>query len=339
MTVLITGSNGFLGAALVRRMLAHQRRDFSCFVRPGSDHGRLEQVAREAGGVALQVVEGTLTSVEAAARAIGDHDTIVHLAAAPRGQAADIFLNSVVSSKYLVEASLSRPRPPKIVLVSSFGVYGTANLPEGTLLDEGTALEQQPRLRDVYSQAKLRQELLFREYRTKTDYPLVVLRPGVIYGPSGGRLSARIGVQLPGLFLELGGHNALPLTYVDNCAEAIVVAADQAVAIGETYNVLDDDLPDCHQYFLAYQRQVGPIRSVRVPYAALMLGSRWVEAYHRRSGGQLPDVFTPYKTRSMWKGLRYSNEKLKSLTWRPPVSTAEGMRRTFDYFRRLERDG
>jgi len=186
----------------------------------------------------------------------------------------------------------------------------------------------------VYSQAKLRQERLFREYQERHGFPLVVLRPGVIYGPTGGRLSARIGVQLPGLFLELGGHNELPLTYVDNCAEALLVAASSEAAVGQTYNVVDEDRPDCHEYFLAYQRQVEPLRSLRVPYAALLLGARWLAEYHTRSGGQLPDLFTPYKVRSMWKGLTYTNAKLRALGWRQVLGTQEGMSRTFESFRR-----
>ncbi len=339
MKALITGSNGFLGSALVQRLIDHGAGDVYCFVRRGANRARLESIQRQNPNVTVHYVEGTLGSTAQAAKAIEGFDTILHLAAAPNGQPADIFLNSVVCSKHLLEAALAQPTPPKIVLVSSFGVYGTAGRPRGAVLDEHTPLEPNPTARDIYSQAKLRQEQLFWEYRARQGYPLVVLRPGVIYGPTGGRLSGRIGVQLPGLFLELGHRNVLPLSYVDNCAEAIVVAAERPEAVGQVYNVHDDDLPTCHEYFVAFQRAVSPIRSLPVPYPVLLLGSRVVEAYHRYSGGQLPDIFTPYKTRTMWKGQRFSNDKLKSLGWRQVVSTQEGMRRTFEYFAKQERKG
>ena len=140
---------------------------------------------------------------------------------------------------------LRRPRLPKVVLVSSFGVYGTAGIKRGALVDEDTPLEPNPERRDTYSQAKLRQEKLFRAYQERHGFPLVVVRPGVIYGPGGTPISSRVGLTVPGLFLHLGGRNLLPLTYVDNCAEAIVVAGERGASDGQAYNVVDDDLPTC----------------------------------------------------------------------------------------------
>jgi nucleoside-diphosphate-sugar epimerase len=193
-------------------------------------------------------------------------------------------------------------------------------------------MERHPERRDVYSYSKLRQEQLFWEYRERFGFELVVLRPGVIYGPGGGHFSNRVGLSLFGTFLHLGGRNLLPLTYVENCAEAIVVAALHGIS-GEVYNVVDDDLVTSREYLALYKKQVRPMRSVRVPYFVLMWGSRMVEGYSRRSKGQLPAIFTPYKIRAMWGGNTFSNAKLKGIGWRPFVSTREGLGRSFAAFR------
>jgi len=66
-----------------------------------------------------------------------------------------------------------------------------------------------------------------------------------------------------------------------------------------------------------------------MPYAATRLMSRLVEWYSSYSGGQLPAIFTPYKSASMWKGNRFENRKLKALGWKPVVSTEEGLARHF----------
>ena len=66
---------------------------------------------------------------------------------------------------------------------------------------------------------------------------------------------------------------------------------------------------------------------------SLRLASRLVLAYSRWSKGQLPPIFTPYKTASQWKGTRFTNQKLKSLGWRPLVPTDEGLRRAFHHHR------
>jgi nucleoside-diphosphate-sugar epimerase len=173
---------------------------------------------------------------------------------------------------------------------------------------------------------------LFWEYRDRFGLELVVLRPGVIYGPGGGHFSNRVGLSMFGMFLHLGGSNLLPLTYVENCAEAIVVAALSGGA-GEVYNVVDDDLVTSRQYLARYKKSVKAMRSVPVPYFALMWGSRAVEGYSKRSKGQLPAIFTPYKTKAMWGGNRFSNAKLKGIGWRPLVSTHEGLARSFAAFR------
>jgi nucleoside-diphosphate-sugar epimerase len=117
---------------------------------------------------------------------------------------------------------------------------------------------------------------------------------------------------------------------VDNCAEAVRIAASREEAIGGTYNVHDDDLPTCRQYLRQYQRAVRPLRTLSLPYAMTMTLAWLIEWYHVRSQGQLPAFLTPYRVASTWKACRFDNARLKALGWRPRVSTAEGLRRTFE---------
>jgi nucleoside-diphosphate-sugar epimerase len=327
MTALVTGATGFLGGAFVARLLAHDGDRIRALARPGSRTTVLERLA--AGHDRLSLVRGSLNSPEAALAALDDADVVYHLAAGTGGAAADLFLNTVVASKNLLEAMLRRPRPPKLVLVSSFGVYGTAGMRRGALVDEDAPLEPNPERRDLYSQAKLRQEKLFREYRDRYGFSLVVLRPGVIYGPGGTAISSRVGLSVPGLFLHLGGQNALPLTYVDNCAEAIVVAGERSPGDGQAYNVVDDDLPTCADYLRQYQSEVRTLRAVRLPYPFTRALSWLCERYHEHSEGQLPAFFTCYRSATTWGGNRFSNAKLRNLGWQPIVSTEEGLRRNF----------
>src|SRR5262249_19248167 len=139
--VLVTGATGFLGTALVERLLARGEKDVRCFVRPGSHRERLEAVARRYPEAQVELFEGSLSSKEGAARALEGVSVVYHLAASLLGAAADIFLNTVVASKNLLEAIVATGRPIKVVLVSSFGVYGVADLPRGHEVDEQTPLE------------------------------------------------------------------------------------------------------------------------------------------------------------------------------------------------------
>jgi nucleoside-diphosphate-sugar epimerase len=259
-------------------------------------------------------------------------DVVYHLAASMKGAPADMFLNTVVASKHLMEAAASA-RVRRVVVCSSFSVFGVAGLPRGSVVDENTPLESYPERRDVYAQAKLRQELLCRELAEKHGIELTVLRPGVIYGEGGSAMSTRVGLDLFGLFLALGGQNLLPLTYVENCADAIALAGQSAATAGQTYNVHDDDLPTCAEYLAGYQKAVKPLRVLPLPYRALSVLSYGLQAYHRWSKGQLPAVFTPYKVAAIWGGNRFDNSKLKGLGWRQLVPTSEAMQRTFNWLR------
>ncbi len=329
MTALVTGAGGFLATALVERLLAHPPAPLRLFVRPGPKQQKLAELARRS-AAEIEMVVGSLTDPGDCARAVAGVDIVYHLAASARGAPAEQFLHTVVASKHLLDAIVAEQRPVKAVLVSSFSVYGVAPLGRDALLDERTPLEPHPERRDVYAQCKLRQERLFWEYRERHGVPLVVLRPGVLDGPGAAAIHPRVGLSLFGVFLHLGGDNKLPLNHVDNCAEAIVVAGRHPEAVGEAYNTVDDDLPTCAEYLRAYRRNVEPLRALRVPYPATLAFSGAVQRYHARSKGQLPDVFTPYKTAALWGGNRFSNDKLKAIGYREVVSTQEGMRRTFE---------
>jgi 2-alkyl-3-oxoalkanoate reductase len=329
MTVLVTGSTGFLGTAVVERLLAHGVRRIRCFARPSSETARLAALASIYRGI--EVTVGNLQSSDDIERALVDVDTILHLAAGQRGTPAGIFLDTVVASKRLVDAIASHSIK-RFVLVSSLGVYGVADVPVDRLIDEATALEPHPERRDVYSHAKLRQETVVQEQADKGAFELVILRPGPLYGCGGPDFSPRVGLMMRGYLLHFGGDNVLPLCHVSNCAEAVVLAGKGVLPPG-AYNVVDDDLPTAAEYVRRYKVEVAGIPSIRCPFFATMLLSRWAERWHTSSGGQIPMVLTPYRTATMWRGHRFDNRKLRRAGWTQVVSTRDGLRSAFDDLR------
>jgi nucleoside-diphosphate-sugar epimerase len=333
MKVLVTGASGFLGGAVVKALLEEGERDLRCLLRPGNAPGRLALLAPQYQGAEIEIMFGDLANANHADRAVADVDVIYHLAAGMRGAPADIFRNSVVASQRLVDAIERSARPVKVILVSSVSVYGAADLPSGAVITEHTPVEPHPEKRDIYSHAKLWQERVFWEGRRRARFLMVVVRPGVIYGAEGAPLPARIGMEVFGVFLNLGGTNPLPLTFVENCAAAVVLAGRRG-AEGEIYNICDDDPPTCGEYLTRYRREVRKLRTMRVPYVLLYQISKLLERYVHWSEGQLPPVFTPYKVSTMWKGVRFDNAKLKRLGWKPPVPTYEALSRTFSELRR-----
>ena len=166
---------------------------------------------------------------------------------------------------------------------------------------------------------------------------MFIIRPGAVYGPGNLGITGRVGVGTFGVFLHLGGSNPIPLTYVDNCADAIVLAAITPGVDGEAFNVVDDNLPTSRHFLRLYKRRVKRFRSYYIPKPiSYFLCYLW-ERYSAWSEGQLPPAFNRSRWNSFWKKTRYTNQKLKTrLGWRPAISTEEGLKRYFEACREKE---
>jgi len=338
--ILITGSTGFLGSRVVSRLLARGFRNIRCFARPGSRIDHLEQLESQYDGTRLEIVRGNLLSPADCDKASRDVVVVYHLAAGTGEKSfADAFMNSVVTTRNLLDAILRYGALKRFVNISSFAVYTNRDKPRRKVLDESCPVEPDPRIRgEAYCYAKVKQDELVMEYGRKHAVPYVIVRPGVVYGPGSTGISGRVGSGAFGLFLHLGGSNVIPLTYVDNCADAIVLAGIRPGIDGEVLNVVDDDLPTSRRFLRLYKRHVRSFASVPVPRAAsYALCALW-ERYSRWSHEQLPPVFNRYAWNAYWKGSLYSNAKAKRLLgWAPDVTTDEGLRRYFESCRQRGR--
>ena len=326
--ILITGSNGFIGAKVVEILLEYGYRNLRCFVRPSSKRGRLEAVLnRFAAADEVEVITGDLLSREDCRRAAAGALVIYHLAAGIEKSFAGAFMNSALATRNLLDAFLEHSRPTRFVNVSSFAVYSNLSLGRGALLDENCPLEVASQERcDPYGFGKLKQDQLVREYGANHDLPYVILRPGMVFGPGKPALSGRVGIDTFGVFLHMGGSKRLPMTFVDNCAEAIVLAGLKPGVDGEVFNVVDDEPLTSRQFLRAYKRGARNFLSLPVPYfVARMMCALW-EKYSQWSQGQLPPVFNRRRCSAEWKGNRYSNAKLKDkLGWKPRVPMNQAM--------------
>ena len=90
MSILITGASGFLGGAVVERLLSRGESCLRCFIRPNSNTGRLRDIQGGYPNAKLEFVVGNLTSTTDAYRALDGIKTVYHLAAKMRGAPATV---------------------------------------------------------------------------------------------------------------------------------------------------------------------------------------------------------------------------------------------------------
>ena len=265
--ILVTGAAGFIGSRVVESLWIVGFATLSALLgHPATWPGSKPIVKRQPRPARIDILKGNLLSRADCEAACKDAAVIFHLAAGTGEKSfPDAFMNSVVTTRNLLEASLRYARLQRFVLVSSFTVY--TNRQKSRRFDESCPMEEHPELRgDAYCFAKVKQEQIVTEYGKNFGIPYVVVRPGSVYGAGKREITGRVGLGTFGLFLHLGGSNTIPFTYVDNCAEAIVLAGLVKGVDGEVFNVVDDDLPSSRQFLRQYKKNVRRFKSVYVPH-------------------------------------------------------------------------
>lgn len=333
--ILVTGANGFIGNRLVKALLEYGFKRIRCFVRPSGDLSRLQKVINSFPDAKTEILKGNLTNPSDCKHAVKDVKVIYHLAAGISKSFAVSYLNSVVGTKNLLEATLTDKSLKRFVNISSFAVYSNKKIRRGGLLDETCPVEKSPESRgEAYCYAKLKQDELLMEYGEKYNIPWVILRPGAVFGPGKNAITGRVGIDTFGIYIHLGGRNRIPFSYVDNCADAIARSGFVKGVDGEIFNIVDDNLPRSSNFLKMYKKNVKRIKTISIHYRiAYVLCALW-ENYAKKSKGQLPPAFNRSRCRAEWKGNKYSNTKLKEmLQWKPKVPMDEALKNYFEFLR------
>ncbi len=327
MKLLITGASGFLGKYVVAEAL---QRGFQvrAVIRNTSNEKRLPW--RKSSN--LELIRIDLTRSQGLEEAVRGADSIVHLAAAKQGNYETQYSNTVVATENLLKAMVAT-NIKRLVAISTFSVFDYLRIADGEVINEDSPIESQPLHRDVYAQTKLIQESLFRDFERKNRGEVTIIRPGIVYGRNN-LWNAHLGVNLKNrLWIRIGGNSQLPLTYVENCAQAIVSACMHQEAIGKTFNIVDSDLPTQKAYtdkiLKLLPRQPSTI-GINWAMMRLLSRSAWFSNKVLFSGKmKLPGIFIPARLEARFKSFRYSNEKAQNiLDCQPSYSLDEALKRS-----------
>jgi len=225
MHVLVTGATGFLGAALVRRLLA-ERTDVRVLAR--SSASARDLVDRGATLAVGDVADGAV--MRDALRGV---DVVYHLAGrllVPGIPEAVYRRTHVEGTRTLVACCIEQSGIQRIVHCSTTGVLGvTGDRPA----DESAAAAPT----NVYEQTKWEAELLVRQ-AVQRGFPAVIARPGLVYGPGDLHLVGLFQSIQRRLFRPIGSRPVfLHPIYIDDMVEALVRCGQNPAAVGECFHV------------------------------------------------------------------------------------------------------
>ena len=321
--ILVTGGNGFVGRHLVSA-LCERGDSVRVLALPGEDAEAL--TAR-----GVSVFRGDVRRPETLVAPMNGADSVVHLAAMMDvwRPFADYHAVNVTGTEIVCRAALA-VGVRRVVHMSSSSVYGMAL---GRPANE--RFELRP-FRDPYPLTKAAGDRAVQHMIVAERLPAVIVRPDQIFGPGDhlhfGRMADRVRA---GKGIIVGkGDNALPLVYVDDAIQGLLLALDHDRAVGGAYNITNDGPLTQAQLLRAIAREVGarPPR-LHLPYRALYAAGYLAE----RVAALAPSSRRPPVTRLgvAFAGTdnRYAIDKARrELGYAPRVDLDEGVRITARWY-------
>jgi nucleoside-diphosphate-sugar epimerase len=325
-TVLVTGGGGFLGLAILRALTARGDRVRSFSRKP---HPALKTMP-------VEHVLGDIADLQALERACKGVDAVYHTAAKPPpwGAYRDYHRTNVTGTRNVI-AACRWNKVPRLIHTSTPSVIFDGRDVEG--VDESTPYPQ--RYTAYYPMTKAEAEKAVIS-AADDDLNTIVLRPHEIWGPADPHFVPRILARARRLKRIGNGRNLVDTTYIDNAAEAHLLAADALQAnpalSGRIYFISQGEPIPAWDMIDAILKAAGrePVKGQVSHRLAWTMGLIFEKIF-----GWLRLPGEPPMTRFVADALAKSHwfdigAARRELNYAPRVSTAEGLRRLEEWLRK-----
>ncbi|MFC1499836.1 NAD-dependent epimerase/dehydratase family protein [Candidatus Zixiibacteriota bacterium] len=322
--ILVTGANGFVGAAIARSLIDHDQ-EVCGLVRTTSDLRRLEKL-----DFSLRYAD--IEDLEALEKAVAGCDTIIHCAARSSdwGSRTAFRQVNVGGVKNVIEAAERSGTVRSIIHLSSANVagYGSRDVTE-----EDTSRE---RLRFHYSRSKLEAEEVALRWCEAYNLQLTILRPSAIYGPGDWKWSYEMVHRIAhgGWPLVDSGKAVFTPLYINNLCQAVELTLEQDVT-GGIYNITDDITVSWREFSEKLAIHLGARPRFRnIPYPVALPAGVLLEAIHRLPLFRGEPIATRYRVIRAAKDFHYSIEKAKKqLAYQPDTALDTHLHTTVEWYR------
>lgn len=326
MTALVTGATGFFGSHLVE-ILRAEGIAVRALVRPTSDTTMLDRL-----GVSCAV--GSLEDAESLRRASEGCDLVYHCAARVDilGTPDEFYETTVEGTRRMMQAARDAG-VRRFVHVSSCGIYHPDLLTDGRTITEATPTPLPPDW-FTYARAKYHAEQVVKEFDGGA-MEWVIIRLAYLYGPRNRVMHSHLRpVLADGIMMIIGdGSNNLAMIYVTDAARAAHRAGTVSAAAGKVLIAAPNEGVTQRQYFDALADGFGLPRCKKtVPYGVAFFFARMGEAFIK-SG---PRAAAMRRSAVALTGLPQRIDctlTQQLLGWTPSTPFAEGIRKSFEWYR------
>jgi nucleoside-diphosphate-sugar epimerase len=327
--ILVSGGNGFVGKHVV---LALRERGYAVRVLalPDEDTSWLEHLG-------IAVYRGDIGRAETLPEPMRGVDRVLHLAAMsdvwrPLEQYRTV---NVTGTENVCRAALAAGAE-RVVHMSSSSVYGIGL---GRPADEMFPLAP---FADPYPVTKAAGDVAVQRMIADHGLPAVIIRPDQIFGPGDrmhfGRIADRL--QAGRAIIVGAGDNALPLVYITDIVEALLLALEHPRAVGQAYNITNDSPLTQREFADAIACEIGARpRRIHVPYRALYAAGCVAERAAMISRSERRPPVTRFGVAFLGTDNRCSIEKARrELGYEPAVALVDGVRLTAAWYREVNTD-
>ena len=309
--ILVTGATGFIGQALVLRLLA--------------DGWRVRLLARRlprflpgAGGP-VEIVSGDLADPIALERLVAGVDAVAHLAGLIKARTPEEFMATNRDGVAAVLGALkAQARPeamPRFILLSSLAA-------------------REPQLSPYAASKRAGEEALKSQ---ASDVPWVAVRAPVVYGP-GDRETLRFFkvVQRGWAPMAGDGQGRLSAIYVDDLVAALITLLKGENPPADVYEIDDGQADGYVMTDLARHaaREFGVrVRTVNVPKALMVVVAALQQSWDRLWGQ--PTMLSVYKTNEIFHRdwLRHDSRLENLIGWKATVKLDLGITKAIEWYR------
>ena len=310
--ILVTGATGFIGTHLVRTLVSGGAK-VRCLARHLSNIAELKSMG-------VEIALGDVTNLSSLKYAMHGVDVVFHLAAYVKTgkiQDAEVMQEiNVIGTQNALEAAKAE-NVRKFIYLGSMGAMGIHDTKE--LVTESCMGKPN----NAYGLSKLQAENLVLVADTSKELCTVVLRPPTVYGQGESHnfiLTARA-IKNHRFMLIGNGNNLLSLCYIDNLIEALICAGKYGQR-GRVYLIADSQPITWNKFIMLLSNQVG-VPNIHIPKLMASLVAIIPNPY-----------LYPNRVNTMTANFGFDITKARTeLRYIPLVSTAEGIKRTVDWYK------
>ncbi len=320
--VLVTGSNGFIGSNLCKRIV-EAGHEVHALVRKSSNLQFLE-------GMPIKLVFGDITEGETLRPVMAGMETVFHVA----GLAADwgpfeLFEKVNLQGTKNVALAASEAGVKKLVYISTVAFYG---------FGKQNVNEEFPPAKTLipYAKTKYLAEQWLWDFRKETSMEITAVQPGNVFGENDHTfISKYIDALLSGKFAEINrGKSKTCPVFVDNLVDIILRVAEEKKADGHAYIATDGLDITWHEFNTALAQQLEvKLPRTSLPYALAMTAAKIYYGTHQFLKIKGEPFLTPYRINNGGKDYHFSIAKLKEhFDYQPRTDLETALQKTVEWY-------